>query len=150
MGLYECTYVKKYFAGVLPRGQYPQNLEKNTFLIHNNQLESQPGDHWILVFYREFENIFFASFGFSAAFYECYNIVERNGIPCVRNVRQIQKEFTPFCGVHCIYVAYHLGKGFKFNTITEKLYSRNTTYNNNLVIDFLKKLTWKYLKTNTL
>ena len=142
--------LKKYFAGVLPRGYYPKHLEKNTFLIYNNQLDSQYGDHWLLVFYHEFETVFMDSFGWSESFYEYYNIVERNGVPCVRNVRQIQNEFSSVCGHHCIFVAYHLAKGFKFNAITEKLYSRNTTYNDKLVFDFVEKLTWKYLKTSSM
>ena len=138
--------MRKYFARVLPRGYYPKHLEKNTYLIYNNQLDTQYGDHWLLVFYKENETIFWDSFGWSETFYEFYNIVERSGVPCVRYVRPIQSEYSSVCGQHCIFVAYHLAKGFKFNAITEKIYSGNTTYNDKLVFDFVKKLIWKHLK----
>ena len=141
-------FLNKFFGGVYPRSFYPdsQKIGSNKFYIYNNQMEDSAGMHWIMIFYMKDKTIFWDSFGFGESFWGYWDIVENKGLPLTRNVRQIQDFLNPTCGHHAIFVAYCLAKGLKLNVITEKIYSRDTIYNDQLVFNFVKKLAWKHQK----
>ena len=134
--------LKRNLAGVLPRNYQirKKDIQINSYYIINNSSELYYGDHWLLIYYGQENVTFFDPFGYNEDFYNYSEIVEFKGKPLERNVRKVQSFGTEVCAFHCLFVAYHMSLGIKFNTIINNIYSENTVKNDDLVRKFVQIL----------
>lgn len=85
------------------------------YIICNLHEKKQKGIHWFCFT----ENIFFDSYGLPPP----KEIIKKLKIPYVYSTFQIQNN-EKFCGQLCLYVLYHLSKGFKFEDIILNLHEQ--------------------------
>ena len=138
--------LKKYFRGVFERGKY---LNRSTvltpgFIIQNNDFRGEEGRHWLLIYYDNKKTYFFDSFGFSPELYGFNAILEREGLPVVRNCKIIQLYSSAACGYHTLIVALLLSMKKLFHDILFNFYSENLTLNDSRAYNIIKNRVWKH------
>ena len=142
-------YTKKIYKGVLkPRGnkkilQIVENIKAPSLWLVNTDydLKGHFGLHWLLVYYKNKETIFFDPLGLSASLYEYYFIGSRHGLPLTRNTNSPQPlTVTSFyCGHYCVIYGLLLAKNKNLYQI-KKLFTKNQLLNDMIAGDIVKWL----------
>ena len=139
---------KKYFAGVYARDELLKRKKKGLFII-NTAKRSEPGEHWVLVFFSPRGATYFDSFGMPPLHSEILNFVDAN-MPVQYNKEQLQNVYSTVCGQYACVFAAKLAAGYSMQEIRAKYFSRNTLLNDSIIKALFKKEFGRTKKTKNL
>ena len=133
------------FLGAFPYDQLPTKPDSKLFsIIVNTDLHNEPGDHWIVLLFKEPQYYFFDSYGRSfkdVTFPAKFSKTLKNYIGSTRfryNKKLLQQFTSNVCGEYCVYFIENMT-----NNSFEKLmrvFSTNLFRNDIFVTDYVKKL----------
>ena len=117
------------------------DIRPPSMYIVNTDYKFGPGLHWVLVYYKSDHTIFFDSLGLSTSLYSLPFLVERKGLPVVRNTQSIQplNLSSFYCGHHVVVHALLLARG-KSLTQARKYFTQNQLCNDQIASIILKCL----------
>jgi hypothetical protein len=113
-------------------------------VINTEPSYSTKSGHWISVFNNNSEISFFDSYGFPFSYFNdsLSKYMHKEAHIILQNKVQFQSFVSDVCGEHCIYFLNACLNGVKANEL-EHLYSSTTNINDNLVVDFVRKIKLK-------
>ncbi len=129
---------KNVFQGVFAVDQLPKRNRKIPGLyIVNTDSSSEPGEHWIAIFFPEAgKPEYFDSFGLRPWKSEILNLL----LPTWKeNKTLVQHPMASTCGQHCVFFSYMRCSGQSFKTVL-KYYSSNLKFNDLFVEKFVKEM----------
>jgi hypothetical protein len=134
-------YLGKHFLGVYPSDGMPsvKNL-KNTSIIFNLSKHTEPGSHFVAVYFNDNNIYYFDSYGKKLTNYFIKKNLKKFNVPIFYHTRPIQHNDSIFCGFYAL--AYlksfqqQKAPPLKFYNLFK--YPANKT-NDKIVIDFLLK-----------
>jgi hypothetical protein len=131
------------FLGVFACDRLPRVLPHNepTLMICNTDPHTQPGKHWIAVYFDNSYGEYFDSFGRQPEkpFLQYLNSHCRNWI---FNETKLQSIISAFCGHYCVYYCLLRARNKNINTIVGQ-FTSDTALNDSLVHRFIcKKLSY--------
>lgn len=126
------------------------DIRAPSMYIVNTDYKSGPGLHWVLVYYKTDHTIFFYSLGLSSSIYSLPFLVEREGLPVLRNTQSIQplNLSSFYCGHHVVIHALLLARG-KTLTQTKTYFTQNQACNDRIASIILKWLQKNLLKSQS-
>ena len=112
--------------------------------IVNTDISTDPGEHWVAIYFRGNQAIYFDSYGMSPEKEYTLPFIERNSSHWIQNTEMLQSPWSRTCGVWCIYIIQQLNKGLDLKTaIHEHLYGTGEdVYQNDRDIDMWFWLTY--------
>lgn len=117
--------IKQVFIGVFAIDMMPPIIHYPSALIINLDFSSQPGSHWVGLFFDNKEHCcYFDTYGRKP----CTTIEDymlHNAISYTYNNIQVQDFFTTYCGQMSIYFLVWRAKGVSFKHIIQSLLSEN-------------------------
>jgi hypothetical protein len=124
------------YGGVLPVDRLPTYQLRRTprLYIINTDDSSGPGEHWILVYFKNSRGIYFDSYGFDVQDSRIKNFLAKNSISYIYNSRHLQGALSQTCGYYCLYVARRLARGYSLSRILQDFRTFNNYYNDMLVV----------------
>jgi hypothetical protein len=128
--------LRLYSAGVWSCDQLPNKAQLSypCFMISNTEPHTQPGLHWVLLFYRNDDDcLYFDSYGRQPGEQFDHYLSTSN---VTSNERQTQAIGSVVCGAHCLFVACHLTRGEPFDSVLGR-YSTDYQRNDEAVADFV-------------
>lgn len=141
--IHECLrkdpYIKKYSPKVYALDQFMKKVKRNNkrgIFIVNDEIQTKPGNHWILIIQQADKVIFFDSFARPAESYRIKDKLYEMNRTLVMNRIQLQNPFSTVCGQYCIYFAYQISRGKKLNDIL-KNFSKDLLFNDGIVYNFV-------------
>lgn len=121
---------KQIFEGVYPCDRLPKYkvMRRPAAFIANTDDSRKRGRHWVLiVLCRDNRAIFFDSYGMAPDSYmfpkHFIKFLKKNSVTILYNNRQIQSDFSSFCGHYCLFVLFHLVRGRFYKSILKKFNS---------------------------
>ena len=89
----------------------------------NADISIDPGDHWVAIYFRRDQAIYFDSYGRPPE-EDCeLPFLERNSKRWIHNTECLQSPLSKVCGMWYIYIIHQLNKGLDLNTaIHQELY----------------------------
>ena len=106
----ECYANKPRFNGVYSRNNLPKIIKKGAYVINLDEYE-YTGTHWIALFVKTNEAIYFDSFGIEHITKEINKFVGNKNIKS--NIFRIQAYDSIMCGYFCIEFINYMLKGKK-------------------------------------
>jgi hypothetical protein len=124
---------KNLFIGVFPRDRLPQKLKYPSCFIINTDKSSQPGKHWLALYYNgKKEAEFFDSYGNSPEFYNLQNYLSKTSIKWTFNKIQVQSLTSKYCGHYCCLYLLYKSKSLSLEEFLSKF--TKSTLKNDLII----------------
>ncbi len=115
------------FFAICSRDSLPDHLPYNRpiAVIINTGLSTGSGEHWILAYFLPNKSgaYFFDSLAKSPDSYDIHLkqwLFKFGGDKIERNSASTQPEFSIYCGLHILFVLYHLMRGLPFATVIQK------------------------------
>ena len=126
------------FNGVYSRNNLPNKIKKGAYIINLDEYENT-GTHWVSLFVKTIEAIYFDSFGIEHIPKEINKFIGNSAVARIKsNIFRIQAYDSIMCGYFCIeFINYRL-KGKTLLDYTN-LFSPNDFKKNNRVIKILIK-----------
>ena len=126
------------FNGVYSRNNLPNKIKKGAYIINLDEYENT-GTHWVSLFVKTIEAIYFDSFGIEHLPKEINKFIGNSAVARIKsNIFRIQAYDSIMCGYFCIeFINYRL-KGKTLLDYTN-LFSPNDFKKNNRVIKILIK-----------
>ena len=124
------------YGGVLPVDRLPIHRLRRTprLYIINTDDSSGPGEHWVLVYFKNSRGIYFDSYGFDVQDFRIKDFLNTNSISYIYNSKHLQGVFSQTCGYFCLYVARRLARGCSFSRILQDFSTLRPYYNDRLVV----------------
>lgn len=121
--------------GVVPIDCLPDRKRTPSYLIANTDPSDKPGLHWILLHFPTPETVhLFDSYGRTPT----GRLLEyMRPLQYSHTMRVVQSYTSTTCGMHCLYMAWHLARGFSMHSVIES-YSRDTVANDVMVTQFYR------------
>lgn len=99
-----------------------KSLDEKAYII-NTDNSTDPGEHWVAVYFRGDQAIFFDSYGFPPEEDYILPFIQRNARRWIQNTEPLQSPWSKTCGMWCIYIIHQLNKGLDLKkAIHEELY----------------------------
>ena len=118
------------FNGVYSRNNLPKKIKKDAYVINLDEYENT-GTHWVALFAKANEVIYFDSFGIEHIPNEIKKYIGNNDIKS--NIFRIQPYNSIMCGYYCIEFINYMLKGKTLLDYTN-LFSPNDFKKNNQII----------------
>lgn len=132
---------RKHFRGVFARDELPDRNEPNTFLIVNNDVRSEGGTHWLLMFFGNASSpLYFDSYGLPPMFPEFERQLLKNSDSYIYSSQRLQSDSSNVCGHYCIVFATQLCAGHTLQEIRTSFSKTNFTLNDKHVVILFRKL----------
>ena len=97
-------------------------LDMKAYIV-NTDISTDPGEHWVAIYFRRDQVIYFDSYGRPPEEQYVLPFIERNSSRWIHNKECLQSPWSKVCGIWCIYIIYQLNKGLNLNTaIHQELY----------------------------
>ena len=91
--------------------------------LHYTDISTDPGEHWVAIYFRRDQVIYFDSYGRPPEEQYVLPFIERNSSRWIHNKECLQSPWSKVCGIWCIYIIHQLNKGLNLNTaIHQELY----------------------------
>ena len=90
-------------------------LDMKAYIV-NTDLSTDLGEHWVAIYFRRDQAIYFNSYGRQPEEYNVLPFLERNSTRWIHNAECIQSPWSKVCGMWCIYIIHQLNKGLDLNT----------------------------------
>ena len=127
--IYQSKYGNKYFRGCYPCDKIPNSLfeNKHSFAyIINEDDSSNKGTHWVALFIKDFENVYyFDSYAVHSNIY--VNNFNKNFKKIHKNCIPYQSIFSDVCAHYCIYFILSMSVGISFNKLLTILSSHSNS-----------------------
>lgn len=143
--LSENSETDKYFDGVFPRDALKEIKQKPKLIICNTDPSDKPGEHWVLFFFDDENNVeFFDSLGKRMDYYnsDLINFASKFAIYHKWCTKRIQPVNSDLCGHYCLYYAHKRCKGENMESIITSMKSPTS------VLKYVKKY-FKICKSNS-
>jgi hypothetical protein len=129
-------------TGIYPSDAMPARIRFNTGFILNTDHSSGEGEHWTAVYTDGVVTEYYDSYGKSPAFYHPVWKLQlgSHGRPIVYNKRAVQNIHSNTCGQHALFFLYLRAKGVPYRTIVDKIYTKNTCFNDELVVYYISAI----------
>ena len=134
------------FLGAYAYDEIPSKPKKKLFsLVVNTSSSHEPGDHWLVLVYRDGIYYFLDSFGRDyndETFPNDFRGVIKKFIgsePCKFNRDIVQYLLSNACGDYAIYFVYRLSKNDRLNDILN-VFNSDLLYNDYFVTQFVKHI----------
>lgn len=85
-------------------------LDVKAYII-NTDNSDEPGEHWVALYFRGNQAIFFDSYGMSPEEDYILPFIKRNSRSWIQNTEPLQSPWSKNCGRWCIYIIHQLEKG---------------------------------------
>ena len=95
------------------RDELKGRVSQNESLVLNLDESVGPGTHWVCLFRKNCENVYFDSYGLKPPI----ELQKYCGKPILYQSHQLQNYEQIICGHYCIYVLFKLSKGDSFKDI---------------------------------
>ena len=97
-------------------------LDVKAYIV-NTDISTDPGEHWVAIYFRRDQVIYFDSYGRPPEEQYVLPFIERNSSRWIHNKECLQSPWSKVCGMWCIYIIHQLNKGLALNTaIHQELY----------------------------
>ena len=97
-------------------------LDMKAYIV-NTDISTDPGEHWVAIYFRRDQVIYFDSYGRPPEEQYVLPFIERNSSRWIHNKECLQSPWSKVCGIWCIYIIHQLNKGLDLNTaIHQELY----------------------------
>ena len=115
-------YIREVYGGVVAYDQLPiLVVSRPRIFIVNTEPISEPGDHWIVLYFDHNVCEHFDSSGsVPRTTYMPYIFV--NSVKFMYNNERLQHYNSDTCGLFCLFYAYFRCRGFLFNQILDMFY----------------------------
>ena len=134
----ECYKNEPRFTGVYSRNNLPNKIKKGAYVIKLDEYENT-GTHWVSLFFKTNEAIYFDSFGIQHSPKEINKFInsdttKSSSLECIKsNIFRIQAYDSIMCGYFCIEFINYMLKGKTLLDYTN-LFSPNDFKKNDQVI----------------
>ena len=109
-------FTKKIYIGTFAIDKLPKEVKYPSCLIVNNQKSTQPGEHWVAIYFGKNKNAeFFDSFGNSPITFGLDKFIKKNSTKMTFNKTKLQSNFSLFCGYYCVLYLIYKCKRFSLN-----------------------------------
>ncbi|SRR5260221_370210 len=124
------------FLGTFPRDRLPKTLSKPSLMICNTDPHDQPGQHWIVIYFRDVEyGEYFDSFGrLPERTFQIY--LNKHCRNWIFNDRQLQSLISRFCGHYCVLYCVKRCRGMDIVAITN-MFTEDTAVNDYMAHAFV-------------
>ena len=123
----------KQFLGVFAADKLPNLIDaKPTGLVANTDCSSDPGEHWIAMYFpADGPAEFFDSYGSESGAYDQFaDYLSSNASSVVRSYKCLQNPLTSACGQYCIFFMIHRCHGVSLLDIIRFFDRRSDTFLN--------------------
>ena len=97
-------------------------LDMRAYIV-NTDISTDPGEHWVAIYFRRDQVIYFDSYGRPPEQQYVLPFIQRNSSRWIHNKECLQSPWSKVCGMWCIYIIHQLNKGLDLNTaIHQELY----------------------------
>lgn len=97
--------------------------------IVNTDISSEPGEHWVAIFFKDHKAIYFDSYGLPPI-PEWKRFMDNNSGTWIFNQTRLQG-LSFVCGIYCLYVLSKLNQGY---TLTDIITRNQTSYINDIYV----------------
>ena len=133
---------KPWFLGVFASDQLTETIERYPFLlIVNADTSSQPGSHWLAMYFSsESSGEFYDSYGNNVDYYskDIVRFTEKHARNVLFNSQQVQSNYSTVCGQHCLFYLIHRSRHVPMQEIVN-FFSPDKIWNDLMVEDFISK-----------
>ena len=107
---------KKIYLGTFAIDKLPETVRYPSCMIINNQKSTEPGEHWIALYFGKNKNSeFFDSFGNSPERFGLEKYIKKHSSKIKFNKKKLQSDFSLFCGYYCVLYLIYKCKGYSLN-----------------------------------
>ena len=129
---------RKSYLGTFALDKLPQKVRYPSCLIVNNQKSTEPGEHWVAIYFGKNKKAeFFDSFGNSPHTFGLEKYIQNNSLTMKFNRIKLQSDFSLFCGYYCVLYLIYKCKGYSLNYFL-KLFD-NPIDNDKIFLKLIKK-----------
>lgn len=135
-------YTSKFFKGfgMSDTRRLAFTNEPSALYILNTDSSSGPGEHWCVVFFKDYSAEFFDPFGEPPETYNFPSLIRsRNFANLKHNPIQVQSISSTTCGQHCIFYALNRCRGYSMKEILNMYKAGDTAKNDEMVYNVVKK-----------
>ena len=136
--LYRHPASKLKFGGVLALDELPSRPRNMAYII-NLDPSTEPGSHWVAIFFEKGKAEYFDSYGLPPP-KEIANFLKKNSYQYTCNCQQLQHVRTAVCGQYCTYYILKKCANYKMKKILQPFSQVNFIANDKLVFNYIKKL----------
>jgi len=131
-------FTKDLFLGAFAKDELPIQPAYPSCLIINTDPRSEPGEHWLALYYNKYGYAdFFDSYAHSPEYFGLDEYIFRTSVGCDYNKKRIQGS-SSFCGFYCILFLFFKARGQEnlfFNQFSSKL-SKNDKIISDLILKY--------------
>ena len=100
--LFQFPATKDTYAGTFALDKLPRKVKYPSSMIINNQKSTEPGAHWVAVYFDSKKHaFFFDSYAQSAKSYNLESYLIKHSLKLIENKKQLQG-FSSYCGYYCV------------------------------------------------
>jgi len=130
-------FTRNEFLGVFARDELPYIKRYPSCFVFNTDERSEPGQHWLAVYYDENRNAeFFDSLAFHPSHYSLVKYLNHTSTNWTNSNKRIQGYQSHLCGVYCVFFLYQRCRGMNIKDF-EKLFDN---YNDNFILNLIKNI----------
>lgn len=132
---------KQKFQGVVARDEvWKCKARPETFVVVNTDKRSEPGTHWMLIFWSKHGlAVYFDSYGIKPVNEDIEEYLLQTSPVYVYNRQRMQGDYSTVCGHYVSYVATQLCGGYSLPEIRKRFSSTNFDVNDKLIITLFRK-----------
>lgn len=133
---------KQKFRGVFARNEIwkYKGGRPETFIIVNTDVRSDPGTHWLLLYWTKHGlPIYFDSYGIQPVNEDIEAYLLATSPLYVYNRQRMQGDYSTVCGHYVSYVATQLCSGYTIPDIRKRFSPTNFNINDKLIITLFRK-----------
>ena len=132
-------WLKPLHGEVRPNDRLPSQKPSHVkAYIVNTHNADQPGEHWVALFFKDKEAVYFDSYGLPPLTEDILSFLEFNSVRWTYNHVPVQGQ-EPLCGVYCIYVLTYLARGCNMQQILPKEDQTDTVINDLAVKEWFRQ-----------
>ena len=127
------------FNGIFSRNNLPKKIKEGAYMINLDE-RSDVGTHWIALFYKKYEIVYFDSFGVEYIPEEIKEFIKE--FPGNKNIKtnifRVQEDNSITCGYFCIGVIDFMLAGKKLTDYTNLFSPHGLKKNDNMILPYSK------------
>lgn len=114
---------------VCPKDQLPEQNTSRAYIV-NTHNANQPGEHWVMLFFKENKAIYFDSYGLPPLKEHIQPFLEKNARSYTYNQVRYQSGNSVMCGVYCIFALDTLAQGKDLDSVLTRTFQYEPKYYN--------------------
>ena len=119
-----CKFLKYKFHGVFAANNFPEKMNRNSFLIVNAATAENIGSHWLLLCRKNNQLLFFDPHcqpisSYKHLYQRIVSVDSNHNIYQLLENQPIQRANSKLCGLFCIYIAHFVFNAQKLVNISD-------------------------------